>query len=113
MASSEGQALLAAMREASAPAEGDAGITLSPADHLAHAHDHTVAAGHHASQAAGHILAASGEPLDTSEWTADEDDGRALPAAASPQSGYAQNRTGFAAGTGAARAYRAATGRRG
>lgn len=108
-ASSEGKALLAAMREASAPADGD-DACMTPADHLDHAHQHTVAAVHHVGQAAGHILAAGGISPDTGEWT---DADRALPAAASPQAGYAQNRTGFAARSGAARAFRGATGRRG
>lgn len=106
--SKEGQALLAAMREVSGPAEGD----MTPADHLDPAHGHTVAAVHHASQAAGHLVAAGAEAPDTSEWTGD-DDGRTMPAAGSPQAGYGQNRTRFAAGTGAAHAHRQAMGRRG
>jgi hypothetical protein len=87
---------------------------LSAAEHLAHAHAHTVAAGQHADLAATHIHAASDGTTSTTvpdEDSSDGTDGRSA-AMASPAAGYAQNRTGFAAGTGAARAYRAATGRR-
>lgn len=83
---------------------------MTPAEHLDHAHRHTKAAGEHLDLAATHIKAARSDGDDGGDG---EDSARGMPVIASPPSaGYAQNRTGFAAGTGAARAYRAATGRR-
>lgn len=84
---------------------------MTPAEHIDHAHRHAEAAGQHADLAATHLKAA-GSGYDGGDGDGDGDAGRAMPPAASPQAGYAQNRTGFAAGTGAARAHRAATGRR-
>jgi hypothetical protein len=91
---------------------------MTPAEHVATAHAHTVSAGVHADLAATHLkLARDGTVKMTAPDGGGDDDGeagRAMTAvtAGLPQSGYAQNRTGFRPGTGAARAYRAATRRR-
>lgn len=91
---------------------------MSPAEHLAHAHAHTHSAGVHADLAESHIQAAhdslpDGSDGDGSSGGDGNDGDRSMPAVPSPpQAGYAQNRTGFAAGTGAARSFRAATRRR-
>ena len=97
-------------------AAGDLG-GMSSAEHLDHAHRHTKAAGQHADLAATHLAAAIGNSDDSGGGDDGTDGGggdRGMPVVASPpQAGYAQNRTSFSAGSGAARAYRAATGRRG
>ena len=89
--------------------------SMTPAEHLAHAHAHTVSAGQHAGLAATHIQAAHAADADGDDGGAAvaDDASRAMPVVASPpQAGYAQNRTSFAAASGAARSYRAATRRR-
>ncbi len=98
----------------------DGMTNLTPGEHLVHAHAHTISAGVHADLAAAHVKAAhdggpdvTGAGGDAGEGTDGGSDGRSLPAFTTPpQAGYAQNRTRFAAGTGAARSYRAATGKR-
>lgn len=105
----------------------DGMTNLTPGEHLVHAHAHTISAGVHADLAAAHVKAAhdgapDGAGGDAGEGTDGGSDGRSLPAFTTPpqagyaqnrtgppQIGYAQNRTGFSAGSGAARAYRAAT----
>ena len=88
---------------------------MTPAEHLAHAHAHAKSAGVHADLALNHIKAANDGATTVSGPDGDDGDSsgdRSMPVVASPpQAGYAQNRTGFAAGSGAARAYRAATGK--
>lgn len=98
----------------SQPPDGTGPMGLSPAEHLAHAHAHAKSAGVHADLALTHLMAAhGGDDGDGSDGT-DGGGDRAMPVVADPpQAGYAQNRTGFRNGTGAARAYRQATGRKG
>lgn len=88
---------------------------MSPAEHLDHAHRHTLAAGQHVDLAATHIQAASATDGDSDDGGgSDGSDGgggtRSAPGAAARAG--AQYRTGFPPGTGAARSLRAATGRR-
>jgi hypothetical protein len=99
----------------------DAPAGMSPAEHLDHAHRHTSAAGQHADLAASHVKAAmdtlmapgDGDGDDGSDSSGDGSSDRSMPVVADPpQAGYAQNRTGFNPRSGAARAYRQATGRR-
>lgn len=110
-----GGALLSAMQGTYPPDEMDG---LSAAEHLAQAHHHVESAGVHADLAREHL--ARLEPADAdSDGDAghgDTDsgaDGRSMPASAQPQgSAQARGITAVSGGTGAARAWRQATGRR-
>ena len=119
----DGTALLGAMKSTYEPGELDG---LSAAEHLAHVHEHHQAAGEHADLASEHVKSAGehlahlepadgdgGHDGDGSDGDAGHD-GRAMPASAQPQgSAQARSMAAVRGNTGAARAYRMATGRRG